>query len=263
MDGFILDCNSQTTSAAIGGGSGDGKHYKNIWAKNCSTNAITLAANNSVTVCEMCEVSGQTGGISFVIAAGTECQDCWVVDPASTTGAAFSVSGSGAACIRCTGEGHASASTADVFALASGLVDGGTCYNAGRDCFRITCGGGCSGMIVKNSVAWLTVGFCFNAASGTTRLLTGAIQEDYNACGSTTGSGYNNLTAGTHNVTLSTIPFIDVSTNNFALNNTSNGGRLLKGTGFPGNTGAVGTGYQDLGGLQSQGSSPVVTGTVQ
>ena len=47
-------------------------------------------------------------------------------------------------------------------------------------------------------------------------------------------------------------PFVGGS--NFALNSTSGGGAALKAKGFPGITPA-GTGYADIGALQSQGSA--------
>jgi hypothetical protein len=74
-----------------------------------------------------------------------------------------------------------------------------------------------------------------------------------NAFGSNV-SGNNNYTANgpIADITLSASPFI--GSGNFALNTTTGGGAALKGTGFPGIT-PMGTGYLDIGALQSKSSS--------
>jgi hypothetical protein len=66
-------------------------------------------------------------------------------------------------------------------------------------------------------------------------------------------------------VTLSANPFTNTATPNFALNSTAGGGAALKTAGFPGVTPA-GTGYLDIGALQSQaaaGASIAAGGYVQ
>lgn len=55
-------------------------------------------------------------------------------------------------------------------------------------------------------------------------------------------------------ITLTADPFVSGSTGNFALNSTAGGGAALKATGFPAVT-QMGTGYPDLGALQSQATS--------
>lgn len=67
------------------------------------------------------------------------------------------------------------------------------------------------------------------------------------------GSGnYTGLPANTTDITLSANPFV-VAGSNFALNSTAGGGAALKAAGFPGIlAGGVGTGYLDVGALQSQ-----------
>jgi hypothetical protein len=55
-----------------------------------------------------------------------------------------------------------------------------------------------------------------------------------------------------HDVSLSVSPF--VSSSNFALNSTGGGGAALKAAGFPG-VSPAGTGYLDIGALQSQAAA--------
>jgi hypothetical protein len=64
-----------------------------------------------------------------------------------------------------------------------------------------------------------------------------------------------NLAAGIGTITLSASPYTTIGTN-FALNNTTGGGKALKAAGFPGVlTNGGGTGYTDVGALQSQASA--------
>lgn len=73
---------------------------------------------------------------------------------------------------------------------------------------------------------------------------------------------YNNTTAATRGVfagigtiTLSGSPYTNLATLNFALNNTSGAGAALKATAFPGVMQSGGTGYADVGALQSQATA--------
>lgn len=75
-----------------------------------------------------------------------------------------------------------------------------------------------------------------------------------------TNAFYNNTTAATRNInagigtiTLTANPYTTIGSN-FALNSTSGGGAVLKAVGWPGITNSFGTGYSDIGALQSQGS---------
>lgn len=62
------------------------------------------------------------------------------------------------------------------------------------------------------------------------------------------------VSPGTLPVTLTADPFVSASTGNFTLNATAGGGKACMGVGFPGAI-LVGTGYADIGVLQSQASS--------
>jgi hypothetical protein len=76
---------------------------------------------------------------------------------------------------------------------------------------------------------------------------------------------YANLSPESTDIALTADPFVSRATGNFALNNTSGGGAACRGAGFPGVLGAGGTGYIDVGALQSQaaGSSGPVGFVIQ
>jgi hypothetical protein len=85
-----------------------------------------------------------------------------------------------------------------------------------------------------------------------------------NAFGSNTSGSYHDVTSpgyyGIADISLSANPFVDGTAvsghNNFALNSTSGGGAALKAAGWPG-TALFGTGYSDVGALQSQAATGV------
>jgi len=79
---------------------------------------------------------------------------------------------------------------------------------------------------------------------------------------------YNNTTAATRNtnagfntVTLSASPYVSLGSLNFALNSTAGGGAACKGQGWPGVM-PGGTGYSDIGALQSQGSTTTTVNVI-
>lgn len=77
-----------------------------------------------------------------------------------------------------------------------------------------------------------------------------------NAYGNQSTAPYLNWIPGINgsDITLSASPFVNVATPNFALNSTAGGGAALKAAGFPG-VSPAGTGYLDIGALQSQAAA--------
>lgn len=76
-----------------------------------------------------------------------------------------------------------------------------------------------------------------------------------NAYGSNGGGNIVNVQAGIGDVTLTANPFVSSAANNFALNSTAGGGASLKAAGYPGVLTVGGTGFLDIGALQSSGGS--------
>ena len=244
LDGFILDCNNQATSVGIAVGAGTGtKIYRDITVTDCDhTTVAAVALSNAIAV--NLHITGKVGAGPGIASTASTCQDCAVYDPSSTTGHGWSGYGT---CIRCVIEGHASATTSDLFNITGQThIDGATAWNAGRDSFRLACTANCDPVVITNSVAYTSVGVCFNVSGGAGQQY---ILADYNGVGDC-GAGYTNLTAGANNVTLTATPFTSSGTNDFSLNNTAGGGAALKNAGYPGVTSAIGTGYQSIGALQ-------------
>ncbi|MGO9519564.1 MAG: hypothetical protein ACLPND_21210 [Candidatus Korobacteraceae bacterium] len=98
--------------------------------------------------------------------------------------------------------------------------------------------------ILQNSIMYGNGAYGINAAG----VYPTAINQN-NAYGANTSGDRNNLAVGTGDVSLSANPF--TSSSNFALNATAGGGAALKAHGTPGLMPA-GTGYIDIGALQSQ-----------
>ena len=109
-------------------------------------------------------------------------------------------------------------------------------------------------------VAWNNIidsngGYGINGI-GTSPLGIGMISFRSNAYRANSSGALHQLPAGTGDVTLSADPFVNRAANNFALNSTSGGGAACKQAGFPGVLPVGGTGYIDIGPLQSQGGGP-------
>jgi hypothetical protein len=77
-----------------------------------------------------------------------------------------------------------------------------------------------------------------------------------NAFGANTTAAIHNFTGDIGTVSLSADPFTAKASNDFSLNSTSGGGTSCKAAGWAGATGLFGTGYIDIGALQSQASAP-------
>lgn len=265
---FILDCNNQAASAGLNSAS-DQKQFVNIVVTNCGATGIFI---NGPSTCIHCRVSGQFGGSPFFFGSqfGNTCVDCSAIYTGSSNATGIFNFNSGGFCIRCVGVGNAMTTTTDVFLFGAngGHVESGVCYNAGRDCYRMTASGASSlNVSIRNSIAYTAGGWCFNAPGGAaTRNDFQAYFLDYNAVSATCALGeYNVIPAGPNDVTLTADPFTNAGANDFSLNNTSGGGAALKGSGFPGVSG-VGTGFMDIGALQAQaasGGTPVNSGVVQ
>ncbi len=74
-----------------------------------------------------------------------------------------------------------------------------------------------------------------------------------NAYRNNTSGNFNNFSAGTNDVTLTGDPFTNAAGGDYSLNSTAGAGAACKAAAFPG-VSLFGTGYLDIGALQSQGS---------
>jgi hypothetical protein len=195
------------------------------WIYNCyATGCGTQAAISSNGVVVNCVATGNTstGFTSPGTLSNVVFLNCLSYNNtgASSDGFAF-VSGESNACINCTS------------------------YGNGRDGFRNLS----TGALYLNCIAEGNTGTGFNT-SGTpagNRYLNCATYN--NAAGFSLGAGVGNVNIG--NITGSASFFTNAAGADFSLNNTAGGGALLLGTGLPGALPVGGTGYMDIGALQS------------
>ena len=266
---FIMDCNGNTARGY--NFNLFGQRVLNVTIQNCTGDLAFLfsAAGNQ---CVQCTVINQAGsdatlGAYYFLATSEVC--IWCVAVGGT--------GPGAGFFWATTQGPgvffsiAANNAGDGFSLlanqSTGSCIGCDAYGNAGDGFKFRGTSSAGNFLLMDSIAYGNTGFGLNLSTGAPGY-TGTRQFDYNGYGNNTAGNLNNLTAGSHDVTLSANPFTNGAGNNFALNSTAGGGAALKGVGFPGALNTGGTGHLDIGALQSAGggggsSGPVGIGFVQ
>ncbi len=255
---FILDCNNQTFT----GGLESQTNYetgRNLWAKNCSS--WGFRADNPFT-CDRCTTTNTPAtGISgrnhafYANNVSFNCFDCAALGTTQNNVIAFDVCGG---TYINTIIANFTGTTSDGLSCVTQEGDGllfinGSVYNITRDAFRYgeNTAIDTRPLLIRNVVMSNIGGYCFND-TGSLAFKTSAQQTDHNACNPTGSGFYNNWPAGVGDITLSANPFTNGGSNDFSLNNTAGGGASAKAAGFPGVLNSGGTGYIDLGALQSQ-----------
>jgi hypothetical protein len=255
---FIIDCNSQTNSGGLLL-TANAVRAVNVLVKNCTGtggNGVGIDMNSEGTYCVQCtatNISNSSGAFVFENSGPSTCIYC-VAIANSVTGFAGGIAFPGATCIACVSANNTGASS-DGFELdqnqsSSQIIDS-VAFGNGRDGFRIL-SSNYGWFMLMNNISYGNTGVGINYTNGA--MPVGVQTFDYNAYGSNTGGNLTNVPAGIHDVTLSANPFVNSSSNNFALNNTSGGGAALWGAGYPGVLALAGTGFADIGTLQHQAS---------
>lgn len=229
-------------------------------AINCTITGMTdayslnMQANN--TTCVNCIVTGATGSttVDAFRFTGSFCSAINCV-AYSNSGTGFNWNGGNGATLH----GCIAAACNIGFILAPSqsylFVTNCLAYKNTGDGFRIAFGQ-FTAFVIINNVSYGNGAYGFSnstntGASTNYSLPTGVPGPNYNAYGANTTANLNFLTAGANDVTLSADPTVAGGSNNFALNATSGGGASCRAAGFPGTFGIGGTGYLDLGPLQS------------
>ena len=247
---FILDGNSRTT-LQCGQFLGAYVQVENFKATNCPNGGFLF--NNTNNSCWRCLSTGN-GAYGFSMEQGNGPNFATDSVAVNNTGTGFF--GAVFSCTRCL-SGNNTGVSSDGFGGTNGLGKNSTyavldhciAYANGRDGFffgtAIT-----ARVLFLNNIAWgnTTTDVLFGTA-----VTSGGITGDYNAYA--TSSGYP---VGAHDVTLSVDPTVAGASNNFALNNTTGGGAAIRAKAFPGVLATGGTGFADLGPLQSQAASAAV-----
>lgn len=257
MLNFIFDCNSQTNVGGIWFENSE-QYARNIKVTNCAGGASIWFQNGVQHTCTHCTVTGGPAAAHPGISdngSGTGpnfCLDCTATGMNNQSG--FSFSGTGT-CIRCISGNNSGVASDGIFTGTSWFVCSNcVAYANGRDGLRNNCSSLCT-VTVENLVSYGNTGCGINLSSSDTGP---TVIWDYNSYGGNTGGNLcGGAPAGSNDVALTADPFTNGAGNNFALNSTAGGGAAIKAKGYPGVLAVGGTGFLDMGALQSAVPAPV------
>lgn len=253
---FTIDCNSQANTGGVLFNALNDRAI-NVDVKNCISNpAFTFANNyNGCINCTATNISSSTNGAMYFENGGyAYCYFCVAVGN-SVTGINASGNAPGWACVFCI-SGNNSGATSDGITVgdSQGAVQliNSVAYGNGRDGIRINTSSSPYGYTLFNNISYGNAAYGIDyTGSGT--LTAGALMLDYNAYGGNTTANLNLAPAGPHDVTLSSSPFVNGASNNFALS--AGGITAVGGKGFPGVLTLGGTGNNSIGALMPAASS--------
>lgn len=242
---IIIDGNLKTAIKGFSTASANaGNWFHQCEAINC-TNSGFAPENGSMLI--GCVAAGCSTQPAFDLSTQSVFLFGCIARNNTITGFSWSVN-SGCALVNCISYSNSGGSS-DGFAIGAGGVGGKmtncTAYNNGRDGFRFS-GSNIRGAVGINCLSVSNAGYGFND--------TGSPVVSYNCAGYNNTSGNENaITQSFSFVTLTADPFVDAPNGNFALNNASGGGALLRQLGFPGTfPDGTTTGYTDIGAVQSR-----------
>lgn len=225
---------------------------RNVLGQNIDASGVGAFAISGTGVVERCGMTGTgssaLGAFSVTgIATFVECESYANACPG------FRSNGGSGSLSRCLAWGNTGASSdglilvaADVWSIQASVFRGN-----GRDGIRFDAANVGASCDIRNCVFVSNAGYGINSSS--TVYLAGALCEDYNAFWNNTSGAVHNLTAGSHDVTLSGDPHTNGSGGDFTLNNTASAGAACRAAGSLGTyPDATGTGYLDIGPMQHQ-----------
>jgi len=239
---FILDSNSQTNSRGFRA-TGQFITVIDVTATNSTTGDFTF--DSAFNTCLRCLSNGGTG-FGYSMVGGSTCIYCGAVNHNNSTG--FSLTGT--LCFGCY-----AANNTGTGAIGFSLLTGGNSFDLLMN--SVACGNASDGIryaggtfgqqnspIVMNNISTGNSGYGFNFNGGAA--VAGTFVADYNAYFNNTLGALNNVTAGSHDVTMTATPFNCAGTD-FTLNNTAGAGAAIRTAGYPGALPAGGTGFAPIG----------------
>jgi hypothetical protein len=247
---FSVDCNNQNASRGVTMGGTQGELENVHVSGGCKTHGISLAAaglkvrNLSVTGADALPVSitsGQTLAIGL-----------WSY---ANSASGFTITNAALACFSCGSVLNTGATSDGVQANGTSTASNvwwvnSVAHGNGRDGIRATTASGADGLVVYNSILTGNTGYGVN--SETTDWSGTSIMSNYNAFHGNLTAARNQFPAGANDFTLTGNPFTNAGGGDFTLNSTVGAGASLRGAGWPGALAYGGTGYRDVGPLQSQ-----------
>lgn len=235
---LILDGASLTSSRGARNNSGgnQGQLY-NVKVLNCTNGGIVFTGSGITGAAFVCEVTGCSTVAAISSNNNAFCFGCWAHDNTIT---GFS----GVIVTYCISSNNTGASSDGIVLAGTQQAINCTCYKNGRDGIRASIGNNIQTAI--NCLSTDNTGSGFNA-SGSADLFVVVNPVTYN-----NGTAINaNVLRSTGAIALSSSPFVNAASNNFALNSTSGAGASCRAAGIPGVfPGGLTTGYLDIGAAQ-------------
>lgn len=251
IENFVIDANNiGPTSGTSGLSTGNGGGAVNVIVKNKNWNTNAALSLGTSAFCEQCYVTNVSGGEAVSIASGGILSDS-VIYGNSVPGVIATYNSSNPTVLLNVIIANNTGSSSDGIQIGSSvgsiILQHVVCYKNGRDGLRwAPQTGGTSSILVSNSVFYGNSEYGINVTTS----MTMSTYFNWNAYGNNTTANLSGLAAGANDVTLSSDPFVNGSSENFALS--SSGITALAAKGFPGALSTGGTGFTDIGALQHQ-----------
>lgn len=247
---FIFNCNSQSGVNTVKV-TNSNTVMVNCLCENGTQSGITCSNGSNTFI--NCVVTSSGGGGNAAITFSSGNGPNVFIQCVAYANAAIGFNGEGGTLIGCISASN-TGSTSDGFQNTSGdgpfTMINCLSYKNGRDGWR---GASASGLgitsIIQGCIFYGNTGDGMNSVNG----VDSTLFNNFNAYGGNSAN-LNNIIAGPNDVTLSGDPTTAGASENYALNSTSGAGAACKAVGFPGVLQIGGTGYIDIGPLQSQAS---------
>lgn len=168
----------------------------------------------------------------------------------------FQMTNAGLSAIRCISESNTGATSDGFLCTGESTVSNCVAYANGRDGIRLDE----DVSNVTNTIAESNVATGINVNGSQDGVILSNNATFGNATGISLGTG--KLVVSMNNVVGTSTFFVDAPNQNFALNNVAGGGAVARGAAFPGALAVGGTGFMDIGVLQTQdaGGTPYIIG---
>lgn len=235
VENIIADGASLTSSRGFSGSSSIA--YK-CTAQNCTNAGFSFGANCIGILC-------YATGCSTTAAYNTGTFYGCVAVANTITG--FVLSNTTTGCVDCISYNNTGASTDGFNLQIGGYALNCVSYNNGRHGFFTTAT--TVGQFINNSLAAGNAGYGFSASAATQSVFLQNCAAYNNTSGTFNSAVVTGFVRGF--VTLSSDPFVNAVSGNFALNNTAGAGAACRAAGIPGvYPGGLTTGYLDIGAVQ-------------
>jgi hypothetical protein len=246
VENVEVDGNAQATVVGIAA-QGRCNYLLRCRVRNCTNYGITLNNNPSAL---LCEVTGCTGGNVAAFALQTQSSLIWGCTSHDNAARGFDLS-STATLVNCLSYNNTGSNGYGFFVqnAQTNILQNCTAYGNAQDGVFLFTGNTdlhCINCLSANNSGY---GFNHSSAQHALQLFNCAAYSNTAGAYPTSGSSTPQIIEGF--VPLSASPFVNAAGGNFALNSTAGGGAAAKAAGIPGALPTGGTGYADIGALQS------------